>query len=349
MYSKQLFRALVLLLFITNCQSIDKSERYFLTESGTDTSITKQRGAHAFGIMDTSNLDFLYRNNIEWITLVPWGFLQTYDDPDVSHHRGYDDYIHRTQFLKERGFKVFLKPHVWINDDNSGKWRSDIYPTSDADWELWKETYSEFILKYAEVAEETNADMYCIGTEFTRLTLEKEYYWRDLIKKVRKIYSGKITYASNWYKEYEKLGFWDELDYIGIQAYFPISNNEKPQIKDLKEGWNRYLPTFKKLSQKHKKQILFTEMGYKSTTDSAMRPWEWIDHAAEGDFLFCDATQANCYSAFFKSVWPQDWFAGVHIWQMRSDHEERYTNNNNVDFTPLGKTAESIISEGFKN
>ena len=182
--------------------------------------------------------------------------------------------------------------------------------------------------------------MFCIGTEFSRLSVEKPVFWKNLIREVRKIYSGKITYAANWYEEYEGIEFWEDLDFIGIQAYFPLVNKEYPSVEEISKGWNKYLPSVKSVSKKYKRRVLFTELGYKSTSDSAVRPWEWVDEQEiRRKKTFSGETQSNCYLAFFDRVWSEDWFAGVHIWQMRSDFKERKGPKQNLDFEPQGKPA----------
>ena len=315
----------------------------------------KQRGAHIFGRVDSTNFQLLNRNNIEWITLVPWSGQADYDSPILRHHRGDSlrmqrrdsSWISRIELARSAGFKVFVKPHVWIDAPSNGKWRSDIYPSNNENWELWKKSYRDFILRYAHIAQQANAEMYCIGTEFTRLSIEKPAFWKALIQEVRGIYSGKITYAANWHNEYENITFWEDLDYIGIQAYFPLVKNKYPSVRQISKGWNKYISSIKSIQKKYHRKIIFTEMGYKSTADSAISPWEWIDHTKPNKSL-STATQANCYEAFFKTIWQKDWFAGVHIWHLRSDYSERDSPGNHLDFIPQGKPAEGVIAEGFE-
>ena len=161
-----------------------------------------------------------------------------------------------------------------MHEASDGKWRSDIYPTTAEGMETWKASYRDFILRYAIIAEQANAEQFCIGTELTRISLEQPNFWIDLIKEVRTIYAGKITYAANWYEEFENITFWDKLDYVGVQAYFPLTKNKNPTVKEISNGWNQYFPTFKSIYKKFNRPILFTEMGYKSTAGSAVKPWE---------------------------------------------------------------------------
>jgi Glycoside Hydrolase Family 113 len=315
----------------------------------------KQRGAHVFGIEDSTDFQPLIQNNLEWVTLVSWGYQDDYDSPNVKHHAGdslqilrHNSYWqNKIELVHAAGFKVFFKPHLWMHYASDGKWRSDIFPTNNENWELWKETYRNFILRYARVAELGNAEMFCIGTELSRLTIEKPLFWKDLIQEIRSIYSGKITYASSWHKEFEEITFWDQLDYIGIQAYFPLVENEYPSVEQISHGWKKYFPAIEAIHKKYNRKVLFTEMGYKSTANSAIKPWEWIEDSSNLDKHVSAETQANCYEAFFKTVWKKEWFAGVHIWQMRSDYSEE-KKINNLDFTPQGKPAEIIIAKGFE-
>ena len=100
--------------------------------------------------------------------------------------------------------------------------------------------------------------------------------------------------------------------------------------------------------KQHHKKILFTELGYKSMKNSAAKPWEWVEYDKSYDGRLSYETQANCYEAFFKTIWSQDWFGGVHIWQMRSDFGKS-DGNSDFDFTPQGKPAEMVIRKGFKS
>ena len=314
----------------------------------------KQKGVHVFGRIDsTTNLKPFVATNFEWITLVPWSHQKDYNSPTINHYRG--DSLERIkrdaawktkiELVHNSGLKVFLKPHVWIFHPSDNKWRSEIYPTSEKNWNEWKKNYREFILRYAKIAAETDVELFCIGTELTRLTLEKTDYWLTLIEEVRKIYPGKITYAANWYKEYENISFWGQLDYIGIQAYFPLVKKDYPTSKEISEGWKKHIPKIEAIYDKYNRKILFTELGYKSTPDSATEPWAWLDYENLDEARHSYETQSHCYQAFFNSIWNKEWFVGVHLWQMRSD----YIDNNQIDldFTPQGKPALKIISEGF--
>lgn len=317
-------------------------------------SLEKQRGAHVFGYLDSTNVKPFQDCNIEWISMVSWASQRDIDSPDLGFRRMRKDtadlrdstWSAQMQIAHDAGFKLCFKPHVWLNEPSDGAWRNKIFPASDSAWKQWSSSYREFILQEAALAERNGVELFCIGTELTRLSTEKPAFWRALIAEVREVYAGELTYAANWYAEYQNIPFWDALDYIGIQAYFPLVDHDNPSEEEVRQGWEQYMKDMEAISTQFNRPILFTEMGYKSTPDAAARPWEWVEHGYDENSPISNETQAICYSAFFETVWSNDWFAGVHIWQVRPDNLEP-SGMCKQDFTPFGKTAEDVIRRGF--
>ena len=319
----------------------------------------KQKGMHVFGLRGAPDYTFLEEYNLNWITIVPWGYQPDYNSPVVNHDRrgGASERKRRDSMwvdnilnLKSQGYMVFLKPHIWIHEPSKNKWRSDIFPDNDEDWESWSSTYREFIIRYAKVAEEAGAEMYCVGMELTRLSVEKPDYWRSLIADVREVYNGKLTYAANWYKEYDLVEFWDDLDYIGVQAYFPLTKKDSPSIEDVSKGWKKYIPELESLARNYQKPLLFTEIGYKSMEGTAEKPWVWVEQTERNSSSYAPELQAYCYEAFFKMLWHKEWFAGAHIWQLRGDYGRRRPfRENDLDFTPHKKPAKEVIAKWYSS
>jgi hypothetical protein len=112
-----------------------------------------------------------------------------------------------------------------------------------------------------------------------RQLLERE--WRRLIAEVRAVYSGRLTYAAN-FDEYREVGFFDALDLIGINAYFPLRELPHPQATDetlareLEQGWRRVygeIEEFRTSQGLTEKPVLFTELGYTRFQDMSVAPW----------------------------------------------------------------------------
>lgn len=258
--------------------------------------------------------------NANWISQTPFGWMNGHQDDTVhlNNKRAWwgeaDRGVgHTTKLAKDGKVKTMLKPHIWIM--NSGdKWRSDIEMKSAEDWKIWFASYTDWIMHYAHLAEEHQMESLCIGTELQIATRDFPEEWRKIIKSVRGVYSGELTYAANWYKEYEDITFWDDLDYIGIQAYFPLSSGDNPNKKSLIKEWKKHKKAIEKVSSKYKKAVVFTEIGYKNTADAAKEPWTWpqnMDH----DIEVSEETQINCYEALFEATWNEDWMKGIFIWK----------------------------------
>ena len=339
----QLFYALLVGLCALTCAA-PRSDRVFVPDA------EKQRGAHLFARLDGGDLAELDTFHLEWITLVPWAYQQDWNSSDPRHHRGDSTeilrrdsaWIARIGRLRAAGYRVFVKPHLWITDPSEGSWRAEVFPD---DWTVWSTGYRDFILRYARLAAAAGAEQFCVGTELTRVSGERPEFWRSLVAEVRTIYPGKLTYAANWYREFEQITFWETLDYIGVQAYFPLTEREHPDVGELERGWQPHLRALAAVAQQHDRPLLFTELGYKSTPDAAIRPWEWMEHQPTLPDAAPD-TQSNCYRAFFTTVWDQPWFAGVHLWQLRGP-QRRGDPSDDRNFTPQGKPATAVIARGF--
>jgi hypothetical protein len=215
---------------------------------------------------------------------------------------------------------------------------------SEAEWNEWFAQYTAHILAYAAIAEAHGFEQFCIGTELLTPLKSRPQLWLGLLAQVREIYRGKITYAANWSDDLMENPLWPYLDYIGIQAYFPIAENENPSLSELELGWESHLPLLKELSAKFNKKVLFTEIGYKSTENAGIKPWEWNTFSNRFYKPISKKTQYLCYQAFFNIVWDQPWFAGIHIWEWQSRDT---SDGNNNDFTLESKPALNAVSKGF--
>ena len=111
---------------------------------------------------------------------------------------------------------------------------------SDADWRRWFEEYESYILPYARDAQAAGADMFCIGRELDSTVIQREGDWRRVIARIRSAFSGPLVYSAN-FDSWEKIGFWEALDFIGVSAYFPLSQSTDPSLEELTAGWDEAL------------------------------------------------------------------------------------------------------------
>ncbi|QCW98686.1 glycoside hydrolase [Aggregatimonas sangjinii] len=278
--------------------------------------------------------------------VMPFGFIRNISSPQIIHNtdrqwfgetkKGAQQYV---DMLHKNGISVLIKPQIWISQ---GEFTGTLKMDSEEDWKLLEASYEDFIITYAELAEETQADIFCIGTELEQFVKNRPRFWSELIAKIRKVYDGKLTYAANW-DEYTRTPFWGEIDYIGIDAYFPLSEDKNPTKDGLKKGWQKWKPAIAELSKKKGKPVLFTEFGYRSMNFTAKKPWLVDRHEAEVNL---DA-QVNATQAIFEEFWTEDWFAGGYVWKWFIAHEEVGGADDNR-FTPQNKPAEKTLKEWYQ-
>jgi len=253
----------------------------------------------------------------------------------------------RAAYRKKYRQYIQNQPNKLINDDN---WRGSVMTKNDSDWDTLSKNYTNFIMDYARLADSLNVEIFCIGTEMKAMALKKPRYWDELIKQVRDVYSGKLTYAANW-DSYDNIQFWDKLDYIGIDAYFPLGDEQSPDIASLLKRWQPYKTTIKNLAKKYDKPVLFTEWGYESENYAAEMPWnadgrEMGNGRPENNQHLNNGAQVNLYEATFQAFWNEPWFAGVFVWRW-SPPGELNRGIPTYNYSPKGKPAEQTLKKWF--
>jgi hypothetical protein len=205
---------------------------------------------------------------------------------------------------------------------------------------MWEDSYRTYILSFAEIADSVDAELFCIGTEYRFAAKKREAFWRQLIKEVREIYDGPLTYAANW-DNYENVKFWDDLDYIGIDGYFPVSKEQNPSFETMKSGWEEVTKGLKKFSQEWDRKIIFTEYGFKSSeyNVSGLQDEKTKVPNMENQF--------NGYRALFETIWMEDFFAGGFLWKWTFFPNEKNSGTTNSRYTPQGKPAYGLIRDVY--
>ena len=294
-----------------------------------------------------SNYHSLKRVSAKWVALTPYAFSRA-KEPFVKFNyknswwgEQTDGMISMIKQAKKDSLKIMLKPHVWVLGEG---WCGQFDLKTETEWKEWEKDYARYLLTYAKIAEKYKIEMICIGTEFKVAATKREHFWRGLIKAIRKIYNGKITYAANW-DNYSNIKFWEELDYIGVDAYFPLSQTKNAEIKELNQIWENVIVTLQNFSEKQKKKIIFTEYGYKSTHFSAWNQWE-IENIKRDENVNLKA-QINAYSSLFKHVWEQPWFGGGFLWKWYAE-DESSGGLKNSDYTPQHKPVEKLIKKYYQ-
>jgi hypothetical protein len=210
---------------------------------------------------------------------------------------------HAINKFHSQGIKVMLKPHI---DVQSGDFRGEIYPN-----EEWFKNYEKFICHYAEIAKEYNVELFCVGTELSETTMPRfTDKWRHIISKIRTVYGGPLVYAAN-HDEYRQVRFWDALDFVGIDAYFPLTNTKEPDLMELTKAWEALADEIENWRNENsiKQPIIFTEMGYASSDGCNSAPWELPTNVPD------EEEQADCLQAALSVLSKKPWFKGLYWWE----------------------------------
>jgi hypothetical protein len=243
---------------------------------------------------------------------------------------------------RARGIATLLKPHVWLH----GSWPGEVEMSSEEDWRAWFASYRDFILEWARFAASEEIEGLCIGTELDK-TFARADDWRALIADVRAVYGGLLTYAANW-THFEEVPFWDELDAIGVNAYFPLSTDPRPSVDALVRAWGPVSERLAAVASRHKKPVVLTEVGYRPVEGAFVRPWEWGSSGAPFD----PSCQAAGYEAVARVFYDEPWFGGVFWWKWTTRGRTTETGGWPVrprgsSFSPRGLAAEDVLRRTF--
>lgn len=287
-----------------------------------------------------ATMDELRELGVRELSLTPFGFMRSTRASEVTlatDHPGGETDARMEAAIRDahaRGFAVFLKPHVWIA---GGAWRGEIAPS--AGWPAFFESYAAFVLHYARMAERLDVERFAVGVE---IPSEAEAEWRTLIRAVREVYSGQITYAANW-DAVDRVRFWEDLDYIGVQFYPSLARARGAEEAAMRQALDRQLDALGTLSRQVDRPVLLTEVGYKSIEDTELRPHQWPER--HGAPVPSEAAQARAYRRLFAAVAARPTIRGLYLWKWFTDPDTREEGEDG--FSPRAKRAEAVMRAAF--
>ncbi len=207
---------------------------------------------------------------VDWVSIHPYAGVRR--DGSIRFTPAAETgYLERAAgFARRQGIELLWKPHLayWGSFD----WRGDIaFGDDEAAWRRFFDDYRRFIVDQARFAERWRMPLFTVGLEYEKTT-HREAEWRRIIAEVRRVYSGQMTYSANW-SDLDRVNFWDALDLISVQAYFPLSHEPYPSTDAIRRGWDGPLEQLRKLSERYDKPVLFAEIGYDIAAGAAREPW----------------------------------------------------------------------------
>jgi len=168
-------------------------------------------------------------------------------------------------------------------------------------------------------------------------------YWTALISEVRGAFSGALTYSANW-DEAEDVAFWDQLDWIGVNAFYPLAAANGASDADYQRGAEAALDRLAELSRTLQKPVVLVEIGYTTRTNAAVEPWLWPDDMQ--NVVVDEREQARALSAIAGAAASRGFVRGLFVWRY-------YANLDDVSqeavwgFSPHAKLAEPMLQRLF--
>jgi len=292
-------------------------------------------------------LDEVRRLGATWVSLTPFGRVWDLEPSGVSL-RFEAPFEENEQAVRRavaqahaRGLKVLLVPHLWVE---SGGWRGEIDPGDDATWKRWAESYRAFVMTWANIARETRADMLSVGVELRSwVTSNHAPSFVAIIRAVRQVYPGLLTYAANW-DDVTRTVILGELDVIGINAFYPLTDKPGAALRELVSGGHRVRRRVRALAELWDKPVIFTEFGYTTRPDPALNPWEWPDRMSR--VTVDELAQADAYRALLGPLIDEPGFAGMFMWRLYADPDDM-SQEAEWGFSPRGKLAELVLRDAY--
>lgn len=282
-----------------------------------------------------------------WISITPFGRVLdlkpsgvdlTFEAPFEQNRA---DIIKAVRQAHAEGLRVMLVPHLWVE---SGEWRALIDPGDDAAWARWAKAYTSFAKSWAEVAELAGVDLLSVGVEQRSwVTSSRAPLYREVIAAIRSAYSGPLTYSGNW-DDIDESVILGDIDVIGINAFYPLAAQDGAGFSELLEGGERVAEKVKVLGERWGKPVLFTEIGYTTRPDPAIKPWEWPDSMS--NVRVDEPAQADAYAALIAPLLDLEAFAGFFVWRLYADPDDT-SQEAEWGFSPKGKLAELVLRDAF--
>jgi len=300
-------------------------------------------GSEAFG----RSLDECVRAGATWVALTPFGRVADLQGRGIDRTFEQPFELNRAQIERAidmahaRGLSVMLVPHLWVE---SGEWRAMIKPPTDRAWNNWMRSYSDFVLTWAKVAESKHVELLSAGVELRSwVTTSRASAFASLIRQLRETFHGLMTYSANW-DDVDNTIILGELDVIGINAFYPLASDDGAPFETLRKGAEKVASNVRKLSEQWQKPVLFTEIGYTTRPNPAVRPWEWPD--AMTGVSVDEVAQADAYRALIAPLIDEPSFAGFFVWRIYADPNDT-SQEAEWGFSPRGKLAELVVRDAF--
>jgi len=238
---------------------------------------------------------------------------------------------------KQLNMRVILMPIVLVDEPTHDEWRGTIDPGKRVD--KWFDSYRDMLRKYAELSRDNHVDVLVVGSELVSMQKHTQQ-WLDTIAMVRGIYSGYLTYSSNWDNYYndDLKPIWEQLDFIGMNSYWTLGENHEVSVEQIVHNWQPIQAKILKFQAEVHKPLILLEAGWCSLANAAKDPWDYTQEQLPAD----TDLQRKLYEAFFQAWWNKPNMAGFCLWEWVTNPDP-----NDKGYSPEGKPAEETMKTWF--
>ena len=273
------------------------------------------------------------RLGVNFVILTPSGLQDTPQSETITWDNTVSDeeLIRMIDYLHSKSVQVAIKPTV---NCKNGTWRGHIAFFEDdvicePKWRNWFKAYSEFQCHFAKIAEKTGCEMFIAGCEMVQ-TDHRDKEWRGVIRDIRKVYNGIVSYNCDKYQE-DHITWWDAVDVISSSGYYPI------------DSWDKELRRIKTVADNFNKPFFFAETGCMSVEGSEEVPNNW---GLPGGIS--EEVQAAWYEKMLSAVRASGFVKGTGLWSFTPSLYTEEEAHKRGDYDIYLKTAEKVVAKYYK-
>jgi hypothetical protein len=237
---------------------------------------------------------------------------------------------------RQLGLRVTVMPILLLANPRGSEWRGVIEPP---DWENWWGQYRDFVLYFADIANEGGAEALIIGSELVS-TEKYTAQWEKTIAAVRQRFGGRLGYSANW-DHYKPIQFWDKLDFVGMTSYYTLADKKNPTVDEIVARWKPIYDEVAAWQRQVNKPIVMTEVGWCSQEGAATAPWNYYQNQIATPAGHEE--QRRLYEAFLKTWDGKPGIQGIIWWEWTLGAG----GSGDYGYTPKGKPAEMLLRQWF--
>ena len=169
---------IISLFLVTNCNvsNSQPTSSFLTTRSELISGVSMEAPPNP---VDSSCFKNMNRIGAKWVSIIPFAFSRP-GQTGVQYNSGRQWWGEREEGIKAcielahaQKMKVMLKPQLWIG---GGVYTGHFTCDTDSAWVEWEKNYLKYILHNAKIAENTKADLFCIGTEMDAAVKQRPHF-----------------------------------------------------------------------------------------------------------------------------------------------------------------------------